>query len=53
MPKVNGKFKKKPYIPDYNRWALKPGQLSRTAVNEAKAMQTKTNVGSFNIRKSQ
>jgi len=53
MPKVNGRYKKKPYIPDYNRWALKPGQISRAAVNEVKASQTKTNVGSFNIRKSQ
>lgn len=53
MPKVNGKFKKKPYIPDYNRWALKPGQVNRAAVNEVKAAQSKTNAGSFNIRKSQ
>ena len=53
MPKVNGRYKKKPYIPDYNRWALKPGQVSRSVVNGAQAAQTKTNVGSFNIRKSQ
>lgn len=52
MPKINGKFKKKPYIPDYNRWALKPGQISRDTVNAVKA-QTKTNVGSHNLRKSQ
>jgi len=50
--KQNSKYKK-PSIPNFNQWALKPGQISRTAVNEAKAAQTKTNVGSFNIRKSQ
>ena len=53
MPKVNGRYKKKPYIPDYNRWALKPGQVSRDTVNAVKAAQTKTNVGSHNLRKSQ
>ena len=53
MPKVNGRYKKKPYIPDYNRWALKPGQVSRTVVSEVKAAQTKTNVGVHNLRKSQ
>jgi len=54
MPKVNGRYKKKPYIPNYNPWALRPGQVSRDLVNAMKAStQTKTNVGSHNLRKSQ
>ena len=27
MPKVNGRYKKKPYIPNYNPQVLKPGQV--------------------------
>jgi len=50
--KQNSKYKK-PFIPNFNPWALKPGQISRATVNEVKAMQTKTNVGSHNLRKSQ
>ena len=50
--KQNSKYKK-PFIPNFNPWALRPGQISRDTVNAAKAAQTKTNVGSFNIRKSQ
>ena len=53
MPKVNGKYKKKPFIPNYNPQVLKPGQVSREQVNAFKAMQTKTNAGSHNLRKSQ
>lgn len=53
MPKVNGRYKKKPYIPNYNPQVLKPGQVSREAVNAFKAMQTKTNAGSHNLRKTQ
>lgn len=52
MPKQNSKYKK-PSIPTYNTQALKAGQISREAVNAFKAMQTKTNSGNFNIRKSQ
>ena len=50
--KQNSKYKK-PSIPNYNPWALRPGQVAREAVNAAKATQSKTNAGSFNIRKSQ
>ena len=53
MPKVNGRYKKKPEIPQYNKQALKPGQVSREQVNAFKEMQTKTNAGSHNLRKSQ
>lgn len=53
MPKVNGRYKKKPYIPNYNPWALRPGQVSREVVNAVRAAQTKTNVGSHNLRKAQ
>ena len=54
MPKVNGKYKKKPYIPNYNPQVLKPGQVNREAVNAYKtAMQTKSDAGSFNLRKAQ
>ena len=50
--KQNSKYKK-PSIPNFNPWALRPGQVAREAVNAAKAAQTKTNVGSHNLRKSQ
>ncbi len=53
MPKVNGRYKKKPYIPNYNPQVLKTGQVSREAVNAFKGMQTKTNAGSHNLRKAQ
>ena len=53
MPKVNGKYKKKLDNPQYNKQALKPGQVSREQVNAFKEMQTKTNAGSYNLRKSQ
>ena len=53
MPKVNGKYKKKLEIPQYNKQALKPGQVSREAVNAFRAAQTKTNASSHNLRKSQ
>lgn len=52
MPKQNSKYKK-PSIPNYNPQVLKTGQVSREQVNAFKAMQTKTNAGNFNIRKSQ
>ena len=53
MPKVHGRYKKKPYIPNYNPWALRPGQVNREAVNAVRAAQTKSNVGSHNLRKAQ
>lgn len=53
MPKVNGRYKKKPYIPNYNPWVLRPGQVSRQTVNAVKAAQTKTSSGNHNLRKSQ
>ncbi len=53
MPKVNGRYKKKPYIPNYNPQVLKPGQVSRADVNMVRSMQSKSNAGSHNLRKSQ
>jgi hypothetical protein len=50
--KQNSKYKK-PSIPNYNPQVIKPGQISRATANAVKAAQSKTNAGSFNIRKSQ
>lgn len=52
MPKVNGRYKKKPYIPNYNPNAMTREQ--RLAFREVvQQFQTKTNVGSHNLRKAQ
>ena len=40
-------------IPNYNPWALRPGQVSKETVNAVKTAQTKSNVGSHNLRKAQ
>ena len=53
MPKVNGRYKKKPYIPNYNPWALRPGQVSKETASAVRTAQTKSNVGSHNLRKAQ
>ena len=34
--KQNSKYKK-PFIPNFNPWALKPGQIAREVVDAAKA----------------
>jgi len=53
MPKVNGRYKKKPFIPNYNPWVLRPGQVNKETVNAVRTAQTKSNVGSHNLRKAQ
>lgn len=53
MPKVNGRYKKKPSIPNYNTQVLKTGQVSREVLNKFRATRTKVNDFSINLRKSQ
>ena len=53
MPKINGKYKKKPYIPNYNPNAMTREQrlAFREVVHQAQNRAAVT--GNFNLRKSQ